>query len=254
VNEALAVTRVVNASVLLELPGGALLTDPYFQDHWFLRFGEPIGLRVADLHRLAAVLGGHGVFDHWQPRSLQGYPNAPTTPVLVASPRMVRSARRAGFSRADVLSWGETRTVGDGITVTSVPGERVAGMTTNSYVIASGDTTVFVGTEARGLSAIRAVARSRRVDVAVLPIDGLRVLGYRLVMDARGALDAAELLGARTLIPIHYTQRPIPALLQCPSGLADLARHAATSAVAVQVCPAGVRTIVGDPVSRTRTP
>jgi L-ascorbate metabolism protein UlaG (beta-lactamase superfamily) len=242
----LAVTRVVNATVLLELPGGALLTDPYFDDHWFMRFREPIGMRVDELPPLAAILGGHGVFDHWQPRSLRRYPHARTTPVFVAIPRMARAARRAGFEHVEVLAWGETRVIDRDITVTCVPGERVTGMTTNSYVVTSGPITVFVGTEARRLDPIRAVARAHPIGVAVLPINGARLLGRPLVMDARTALDATEVLGAHTLVPIHYSQRPVPGLLRCPSGLADLEREAMGRSVAVRVCPPGMRTLVDD--------
>jgi L-ascorbate metabolism protein UlaG (beta-lactamase superfamily) len=44
---ALSITRVVNACVLLELGEAAVLTDPYFQAHWFMRMHEPVGLEVA---------------------------------------------------------------------------------------------------------------------------------------------------------------------------------------------------------------
>ena len=73
---AIAITRIVNATVLIELASGSILTDPYFDSHWFMRFDEPIGLRADQLPPLAAILGGHGVFDHWQPRSLRAYPTA----------------------------------------------------------------------------------------------------------------------------------------------------------------------------------
>jgi ribonuclease BN (tRNA processing enzyme) len=41
-------------------------------------------------------------------------------------------------------------------------------------------------------------------------------------MNAGEALAAARTLGARTLVPIHYSQRPIPGLLACTSGIDDL--------------------------------
>jgi hypothetical protein len=49
------ITRVINASAVIEFNEGAVLTDPYFTDHWFMRFNEPIGVR--DLPNLAAIIG-----------------------------------------------------------------------------------------------------------------------------------------------------------------------------------------------------
>jgi L-ascorbate metabolism protein UlaG (beta-lactamase superfamily) len=80
-----AVTRVLNASVLLELPGGAVLTDPFFEPPWYLRFDEAAGLSAGQLPPLAALLGGHRVTDHWQPRSLRSYPYREGTAVYAVS-------------------------------------------------------------------------------------------------------------------------------------------------------------------------
>jgi L-ascorbate metabolism protein UlaG (beta-lactamase superfamily) len=211
-----AITRIVNATVLIEVAGAAILTDPYFDAHWFMRFDEPIGRRADQLPPLAAILGGHGVFDHWQPRSLRTYPYRSTTPVYVANNWMARTARRSGMPAVEVLRWGQERKLGADLVVTSVPGERIIGMRTNCYVIASAEANVYIGTEARDLAAIRAVSADHRIDVAILPINGARLVGRRLVMDAPAALRAAQLLGAHTLIPIHYGQRPIPPILAHP--------------------------------------
>jgi L-ascorbate metabolism protein UlaG (beta-lactamase superfamily) len=238
----IAITRIVNATVLVELGGGSILTDPYFDAHWFMRFDEPIGVAADQLPPLAAIVGGHGAFDHWQPRSLRSYRYHSATAVYVANDRMARSARRAGFRRVEVLPWGQQRKLGSDLTVTSLPGERIAGMRTNHYLVSSGGTGVFVGTEARGLEVIEAVAARHRIDVAVLPINGARLLGRRLVMDAATACRAAELLGAQTLVPIHYSQRPIPPILTTRSRVDDLdhvRRH--PTGVRVEIIPAGER-------------
>jgi L-ascorbate metabolism protein UlaG (beta-lactamase superfamily) len=141
---------------------------------------------------------------------------------------MVRAARRAGFPNAEVLRWGDRRTIGP-LTIDCVPGERIASLRTNAYLIASAATTVLVATEARH------ILPDARVDVAVLPIDGARLLGRRLVMDATEAA-AARRLGAR-LLPIHYSQQPVPVLLQCPSGPHELPPD-------IDVLDPGVRTVL----------
>jgi L-ascorbate metabolism protein UlaG (beta-lactamase superfamily) len=239
---AIAITRVVNATVLIELPGGSILTDPYFDSHWFMRFDEPIGLRADQLPPLAAILGGHGVFDHWQPKSLRAYSRRGVTPVLVANDKMARSARQAGMHAVEVLGWGQQRKLGADLVVTSVPGERITGMRTNSYVVSSAGTSLFIGTEARDLAPIRAVAANGPIDVAILPTNGARLFGRRLVMDAPTALAAARLLGAHTLVPIHYTQRPIPPILATPSRIDDLHKELADEpGLHVEILAPGIR-------------
>lgn len=118
-------------------------------------------------------------------------------------------------------------------------------MVTNSYLLSSAGRTVFVGTEACGLAPIRAAAAARRVDVALLPIDGTRLFGRRLVMDAAVAVEAARILGAQTLVPIHYAVRGLPGLLRCPSGPLDLpGPDAGPGSLAVRVLPTGLRTVI----------
>ena len=241
---AVAITRVINACVLLEFSTGAVLTDPYFDSHWFMRFEEPIGLGVHDLPQLAAILGGHGVFDHWQPQSLRSYAHRATTAVFASTTRMARTAWRAGFADVAVLGWGERREPALGLTVWCVPGERVAGMRTNSYVISDGNATVFIGTEARNLGPIDDVAANHRIDIAILPVNGARMLGRRLVMDAATAVEAAGRLGARMLVPIHYSQRPLPLILRAEVGTFAVEEGNAGSNMRVAVLAPGVRTVL----------
>lgn len=224
-----AVTRVVNACVLLELDGEHVLTDPCFQQPVGIRFHEPFGRRVEDLPPLAAIVVGHRVPDHWQPRALHRYRHRHATPVFVPTRRMARAARRSGFARAEVLRWADCRTSGH-LRIDCLPGERITGMRTNAYVITCASASVLVATEAR------TVVSDRPVDVAVLPIDGTRLLGRPLVMDATTAAATAEKLGA-TLVPIHHSQLPRPPILRCPSGTHELPPD-------VRVLEVGVRTVV----------
>src|SRR4030095_1290017 len=101
----LSLTRVFHACVLIELGGEAVLTDPFFRQHWMVRLKEPIGMVVEQLPRLAAVIGGHGVIDHWNLTSLSGYPYKPETPVYVATEAMRAKAQAAGFLEVEVLDW-----------------------------------------------------------------------------------------------------------------------------------------------------
>jgi L-ascorbate metabolism protein UlaG (beta-lactamase superfamily) len=226
----IAITRVINPCALIEVGGDAVLTDPYFVNHWFFPMREMIGLTPNSLPPLTAILGGHRVFDHWQPRSMGGYARRGITPVYTATKHMAEQARRCGFERVEVLAWGEQRSLSSTLTVTALPGERVAGLRTNNYLLTTATTSVLVSTEARTMTPIHQIAAAHRVDVAVLPIDGLSILGRRLVMNAQLALEATAILGAHTLVPIHYSQRRIPVVLQCPSGIDELRRLASRRA------------------------
>ena len=221
----LSVTRVVNASVLVESTNAAVLTDPYFTSHWFMRMREPIGVRPEELPKLSAIVGGHSVFDHWQPRSLEGYPHKRETPVFVATASMRKSALAAGFTDVEVVRWGERRRLSDDLEIEVVPAQRTAGFDVNNYVFTFPDVRVFFGSEARDIEPLRRYrSESSSSDLALLPIDGSTLLGKKLVMNADDAIAAARALGANTLIPIHYAMKAIPPLLGTPSSEVEMRR------------------------------
>lgn len=223
----LAVTRVINACVLLELGGDFILTDPYFEERWFMRMREPIGVRADALPRLTAILGGHGVFDHFQPASLRAYPFKDRTAVYVATESMAERAGEAGFRRTEVLGAGEHRQLSASVTLEVACRESAFGMSANSYVLTYGGLRIFVGTEACALEPIAEYRATRPpVDVALLPIDGSTLLGKRLVMDHDAALEAARILGAEVLVPFHYANRALWPLLRTPGSVGALLRSA----------------------------
>ncbi len=241
---AVSVTRVINPCALIEVGGVAsVLSDPYFLDHRWFPMVEPIGLDPSDLPPLDAILGGHAAFDHWQPASMQAYRHHADTTVFAATRGMARRARRAGFDRVEVLRWGERRRIHDALTITCVHGERPLGGRTNNYLVETPRVNVLVGTEARTLGPIERSAGLHRVDAAVLPIDGLTFLGRRLVMDAEMALRATRALGAKHLFPIHCSQRAVPGVIGCPSGIGHLRQlTVAANDVTVHYGPTGTPT------------
>jgi len=227
VTSALEVTRVVNACVLLKLGDDAFLTDPYFRRHWFMPMREPIGVEASTLPKLSAILGGHGVFDHWRPSSLQRYAYKDETSVFVATRSMANQAHAAGFEHVEVLDWECRRRITPTTELQVAPRETALGMKVNSYVLNAAGLRVFVGTEARQLESLRRYrSRNGPVHVALLPIDGSSLLGSRLVMDPERAIAAAQILGARVLIPIHYANRSIPPLMRTPGTVEELLRLA----------------------------
>lgn len=230
--------RVINPCALITVDGVTLLTDPYFQGNRSLPMIEPIGVRVDELPPISAVLGGHGAFDHWQLAPLRGH--LPTAvPILVAHSAMRRRALRAGFVNVREITDGQSVPISSSVTVTAFRGDRVLGRWTNHYVVSGRAGTLYVGTEAGSLEPIRRVAARGRIDVAVLPVDGLTFAGKQLVMDAPTAVEAALTLGARLLAPIHCSQRSVQPVIRCRSSV-DQLFQAAAGRVEVRHAPTGV--------------
>lgn len=195
-----------------------------------MRMREPIGMKASDLPRLAAIVGGHSVFDHWQPWSLAAYLHKETTPVHVATSSMARSALAAGFRRVGVVDWGDTVEIAAVLRIEVVAAQMVAGRKANNYVLNAHDLRVFIGTETLDVEPLRRYGTSQPpVDVALLPIDGSSLAGRPLVMNPSQALEGARVLGAKVLIPFHYALKPVPVLLQTPGSLHELEVLAASA-------------------------
>src|SRR5690349_10730461 len=123
-NQQLAITRVANACVLIELNGHTVLTDPWFTERWYLRRGEPLGVRVADLPPVSAIVATNFAVNHWDLRALAAYSYKESACVYVSSERMARQARARGYRRVEVLRWNDTREPMPSLRVEAVPAGR----------------------------------------------------------------------------------------------------------------------------------
>lgn len=199
-NQTLAVTRVANSCVLLELNGHTILTDPWFTERWHLHRAEPLGMTVPELPPLTAIVASHPVPNHWDLRGLRQYPHKAESQVYVATARMARQARTAGFPTVKHLRWGEVRHITPELTVEAVPAGRALLFHNNAYLFKSNGMRVFFGGEISDVSLLE----RHQADVALLPVNGLKILGGpRLVTGPAQAVTGAKILRARVLIPIH---------------------------------------------------
>ncbi|MFC5183348.1 MBL fold metallo-hydrolase [Actinomadura harenae] len=230
-NKELAVTRVVNSCVLLELGGRAVLTDPWFTERWWLRRGEPLGLRPDELPPLTAIIVTNLATNHWDLRGLRALPRKAETPLYVPTAGMVRRARRLGFGRAERVRWGETREIAPGLSMEVVQAGRTLVWPNNAYVLNAPGGRVFFGGEIAEVSLLERYRAGRpETDVALLPVNGLRPLfGPRLVMRPGDAVAGASVLGARVLVPVHeaHGHDPLSWLFRPDGTAADAVRLAA---------------------------
>lgn len=199
-----AVTFVGHASVLMELAGVRLLTDPVLTARLLhlRRQGPEPGAHVGD--RLDAVLISHLHHDHLHPRSLARLDRG----ALVVVPRGAgRLVPGLGFRGVCELAEGEETQVG-AVTVRAVHadhddrrhprGPRAAAV---GYVCEApsrrwwfaGDTDVYEG-----------MAALAPVDLALLPVWGWGPTLGPGHMNPVGAAQAAALCGARRAVPVHW--------------------------------------------------
>lgn len=197
----LVVTRIVNSSVLIEIDGLTVLTDPWFTERWHTHRGEPLGMAATDLPELDVIVGSNPFVNHWDRRGLRQV-RSKAAVVVTPGGRMARIARGAGFRDLVTLDDGQSTAVGD-LRVEAFSGGG-PGPRTNVYVLTTPTVRVLFGGEACDVDAVRRWSLANGpVQVAMLPVNGLSVFGRPLVMSAAEAVEAAAAAGAHTLLAIH---------------------------------------------------
>ncbi len=197
------VTLVGHATVLIEMDGARILTDPLLRARrTFLRTG-PRAVDPAWTERLDAVLITHFHGDHYDPGSLRLLD--PQTPV-VGPPGTAQRLRRLGRRAVTELRPGESTDI-RGVTVRATEARhgrmpaRFRSVALGFLVLGSerlyfaGDTDLFPGL---------ADLAAERLDIALVPVGGW---GPRLGaghLDPLRAAEAVRLLRPRVAVPIHW--------------------------------------------------
>ena len=240
----LAVTWLGHSTVLLDVAGVRILTDPLLRN------------RVAHLKRVApavppigpvdAILLSHAHLDHLDIPSLRRLPR--DTPVVVPA-GLRRTMRRLGYERVHEVVAGDVVDIGGvGVQATFAshpPGRLLpSGAEPVGYLIQGGTPTYFAGDtdlcdELRELHG--------HVQVALLPISGWGPRVPEGHLDPDRAAQALELIRPKTCIPIHwgtfrplYRRRPYEADERAPQRFIDLAASL-TPEVAIRVLLPGER-------------
>ena len=197
---AFTVTRIAHASVLLDFGNATVLTDPWFSEKTHYHQGEPLGIPLEKLPRLTAVVASHEHYDHFDIETFARYPDK-AVPFFVG-PNMVNAARAAGFTNVRELRPWETATVGP-LTITAAPAAHKVPEVT--FVIQANGSTVYFGGDTRLIPELDELPkRFPSVQLALLSVNGLRVMGEQVVMNAEQAADFAGRLGAEVAVPMHY--------------------------------------------------
>ena len=218
------ITYIGHATLLLELAGVRILTDPNFDDalgHFAigsrLARVSPPGIALDALPKLDAMLLTHAHADHLSFKSLDALPR--DVP-LYAPPPVAEWLRAKGYAHAVPLAPGESLAVGPvGVSAASAThqGARYGfdrwRAAANMYLLDTGEASAFFAgdtaltPDSHRLVEERLVTDGRQLDVALLPIghapDWKRSFrkGH---LTSDDALELFERLGARVFIPYHW--------------------------------------------------
>ncbi|MEA2607291.1 MAG: hypothetical protein QOI00_2048 [Chloroflexota bacterium] len=201
---AVGVRYLGHATVLLDLPGLRILTDPFLRDRLGpLRRHGPLP-QPGVIGPIGFVLVSHAHPDHFDRRSLRVVAGDP----LVIVPRgLGASVRRIGLRAREVVV-GERVSIAPHWTISALPARHwrwpgVPRAAAIGYLIEGpGGTGIYFAGDTAPFRAMREFAD--RVDLALLPVGSW---GPHLTpghLSPRSAAEVARDLGARVAVPIHW--------------------------------------------------
>lgn len=220
---AMRVTLVNHATVLLQMDGVNILTDPTWAKRAIPVIGprrrRPPGLRFEDLPPIDVVVVSHDHHDHMDLPTLRRLAAA-FHPVILTGLGNAAYLAREGVAGARDLDWWEDVEVAPGVRVTAVPARHHSGrgvfdrnrsLWCGFVATGSGGSAYFAGDTGPGSHFRKIAEHFPRLRLALLPIGGFVPAWYMRPhhMGPDDAVEAAVQLGAGTSVPIHFGTFPV---------------------------------------------
>jgi L-ascorbate metabolism protein UlaG (beta-lactamase superfamily) len=213
------VTMIGHSTVVIEIDGKRILTDPYFG-----LWGNPAYARTAppaksreQLRDVDLVLVSHNHWDHTDGRFFRCLEDD----VPVIAPRRAKwlTKLRGAKTLVGMSAW-EVKELGT-LRITAVPASHIAA--TIGFIIECASEQVYFAGDTYHQSFMKQIGQRFRLGVALIPVTTFRI---PMTMGERGAVRAVRDLAPAVVIPIHLGVRPRLPLLRTrhsPEGFARLA-------------------------------
>lgn len=224
----LRITMVGHSTVLLEIGGARILTDPYLGSSGTLAYRRlrPPGLGRRELTTLDSVLLSHNHWDHTDRRFFRQLDRS--VPVLTRRGSAWVTRLKGARNVVGMRPW-EERAV-SGITVTAVPAVHTA--PSIGFVLRAAERTLYFAGDTYYRPFMHEIGRRFAPHVALLPVATYRI---PMTMGERGAVRAVTQLGASIIIPIHGGIEPRSPLLRTGQSPESFARRAVEAGMDARV-------------------
>jgi L-ascorbate metabolism protein UlaG (beta-lactamase superfamily) len=214
-----------NATVLLQIAGFTILTDPTFihkhEQTWLggglhtTRLTDP-AMELADLPPLDLVLLSHFHGDHFDQVAERDLDRALP---IVTTPQSANDLKERGFTNCLPLDVWETLSVEKGqarLRITATPARHgpplvdfvlpdVMGSVLDVTAVDGGASRIYITGDTLVIDELREIPqRFPDIDIALLHLGGTRVLGILVSMDAKQGVEAMRIVDPALAIPIHY--------------------------------------------------
>ncbi len=219
---ALRVTLVNHATLLVQMDGVNILTDPTWAKRSAATVGvrrrRPPGIRFDDLPKIDAVLVSHNHQDHMDLPTLRRL-SAADHPIVYSGLGNRVFLAKNGVPGARDLDWWQSAELGNGVTVTAVPARHSSGrglfdhdrtLWCGFVVSGPSGSVYFAGDTGWGTHFAAIGKRFPNLRLAMLPIGGFQPVWYMRDqhIGPEDALAAMRDLGAATMIPMHFGTFP----------------------------------------------
>jgi L-ascorbate metabolism protein UlaG (beta-lactamase superfamily) len=216
------VTWVNHATVLIQMDGVNILTDPIWSLRSYPRIGpkrrKPPGVDFDRLPPIDVVLVSHDHHDHMDLPTLRRLSRV-HGPAIYAGLGNAAFLARNGVRGAHDLDWWQSVPVAPGLVLTAVPARHTSGrgpfadfqrLWCGFVVTGASGSIYFAGDTGEGKHFAAIGERFPDLRVALLPIGGYQPAWYMAArhLGPRTALLAFARLGAAVMIPIHFGTFP----------------------------------------------